>query len=501
MSEIKALTVPKWGMAMDEGTLVNWLVEQGARVNVGDEIAEIESSKIVNVLETDTAGILRRKVAIKDQVLPVGALLAVIADDRVSEQAIDAFVADFAARSVVASVREAEAIAPARDRDEVRAPGIATMTAATARGVPDVLTLGEDDRHVRVTPHARRLASRLGLNLNNVAPGGRHGRVAVRDIEQAIAAAGGSLPIREPSARTVRHGVPPRDDLEVHATPLARRMARQLGIDLHECRVSGTRGRVCKADVEAAHGVRHRHDVHSAAGAPGPEHTGAAIEEIPMSGMRRTIGRRLQGSKATIPHYRLVAEAEIDALLALRAELNGALREANVSVTDLLVKACAAALVQVPDCNVQLHGDTIRRFRDADIAVAVALESGLVTPIVRAANRKGVAQVSNEIGELVTHAKAGTLTAAAFEGGTLTLSNLGMYGVRQFDAIINPPQCAILAVGKGEPRVIVKQGEGVVATVLTLSLSLDHRVIDGALGARLLQALVRFIEHPGLLSA
>ncbi|HKJ21627.1 MAG TPA: 2-oxo acid dehydrogenase subunit E2, partial [Gammaproteobacteria bacterium] len=191
----------------------------------------------------------------------------------------------------------------------------------------------------------------------------------------------------------------------------------------------------------------------------------------------------------------------IDALLALRRELNEALDDANVTVNDLLIKACASALTQVPDCNVQLHGSSIHRFRDADIAVAVALEGGLITPIIRSVNRKGVAAVSNEARELVTRAKAGTLKQEEFEGGTFTVSNLGMFGLKQFDAIINPPQCGILAVGAGEERVIVKDGEPEVATMLTLSLSLDHRVVDGALGARFLQALVRIIEHPGLMSA
>ena len=220
-----------------------------------------------------------------------------------------------------------------------------------------------------------------------------------------------------------------------------------------------------------------------------------------MSGMRQTIARRLQESTSTIPHYRLVAEAEIDALLDLRTELNAALPGADITVNDLLLKACATALMHVPDCNVQLHGHTIRRFKDADIAVAVAMEEGLMTPIVTAANRKGIAQISNEVRDLVTRAKTGTLQQHEFEGGSFTLSNLGMFGIKQFDAIINPPQCAILAVGRGEERVIVDQGEGAIATVLTLSLSLDHRVIDGATGARFLQALTRVIEHPGLMSA
>ncbi len=229
--------------------------------------------------------------------------------------------------------------------------------------------------------------------------------------------------------------------------------------------------------------------------------SGQAVEVLPVSGMRQTIGRRLQQSKIDIPHYRLVADADLGALLALRRELNDSLTEVNVSVNDLLIKCCATALTQVPDCNVQLHGDGIHRFRDADVAMAVALDTGLITPVIRSANRKGIATISNEARELVTRARAGTLKEGEFEGGTFTVSNLGMFGLKQFDAIINPPQCAILAVGAGEERVIVKDGEPEVATMLTLTLSLDHRVIDGALGARFMATLVRIIEHPGLMSA
>lgn len=500
MSDIKALTIPKWGMAMEEGTLVNWLVNEGDTIGVGDEVAEIESSKIVNVMESHVAGTLRRKVAVEDEILPVGALLAVVADAGVSEEEIDKFIAGFTAVPQAVSTKEpGQAAAPA--------PAVMpqAQTAATAStGIPAALKQGGDDAHVLATPHARRLAQAQGINLNNVSGSGRHGRITVADIEQAVAGAGGALP----AAPAVPHGVTItrslEDDSHVHATPLARRLARQWGINLHDCRTSGSHGRVSKVDVEA---VRRQRE----GGAPVPAAASwaagpgvpakPAMEDMPMSAIRQTIARRLQESKSTIPHYRLVAEAEIDALLDLRRELNAALPGADITVNDLLIKACATALMQVPDCNVQLHGHSIRRFRDADIAVAVALEEGLMTPIVTAANNKGIAQISNEVRDLVTRARAGTLQQHEFEGGSFTLSNLGMFGIKQFDAIINPPQCAILAVGKGEERVIVDQGEGAIATLLTLSLSLDHRVIDGATGARFMQALVRVLEHPGLMSA
>jgi len=499
MSDIKALTVPKWGMAMEEGTLVNWLVGEGDKVAVGDEVAEIESSKIVNVMESHVAGTLRRRVAAEDEILPVGGLLAVIADDDIPDAEIDRFIAGFTATPQAVSTREPRQAAPAAPSGGAAepAPAPAPVAApATAGGVAESLRQGEDDSNVPATPHARRMAGELDINLHNITASGRHGRVTVTDIEQALGRGhdGHAVPrdFHIPASR--------KDDSHVHATPLARRLARELGVNLNDCRASGSHGRVCRADVEALAQQRGGAAARGPAMAAGLDEP-AVVETIPLSGMRQTIARRLQSAKADIPHYRLVADAEIDALLALRHELNAALSHANITVNDLLLKACATALSQVPECNVQFDGNEIKRFRDADIAVAVSLEAGLITPVVGAANRKGIAQISNEVRDLVTRAKSGALKQHEFEGGSFTLSNLGMYGIKQFDAIINPPQCAILAVGRGEQRVVVDDGEGAVATMLTLSLSLDHRIIDGATGARFMQALVRIIEHPGLMSA
>ena len=213
-----------------------------------------------------------------------------------------------------------------------------------------------------------------------------------------------------------------------------------------------------------------------------------------MSGIRQTIAKRLQAAKQDIPHYRLFADVRIDALLDYRRELNNKTPDMDISVNDLLIKACAMALQQVPECNVQLHGDHIRQFSNADIAVAVAIDEGLITPIITGANRKTIEQIAIESADLIRRARGGGLKQHEYEGGSFTLSNLGMFGVRQFDAIINPPQCAILAVGKGEPRAVVDNGNITVATVMSMTLSLDHRVIDGRTGARFLQTLTSIIE-------
>jgi pyruvate dehydrogenase E2 component (dihydrolipoamide acetyltransferase) len=213
--------------------------------------------------------------------------------------------------------------------------------------------------------------------------------------------------------------------------------------------------------------------------------------------MRLTIARRLQASKRDAPHFRVVVDVEVDALLALQQALGGG---QQVTINDLLVKACAASLMEVPACNVQFDGAVLRRFSDADIAVAVAVDDGLITPIVRAANRKPLAEISSELRELVGRARAGRLQAGEFEGGTFSISNLGMYGVRQFDAVINPPQAVILAVGAAGRRVVVRDEQPAVASVMTLSLSSDHRVIDGATAAKFLAVLQRLLEQPQTLA-
>nr|WP_277345511.1 dihydrolipoamide acetyltransferase family protein [Pseudomaricurvus alkylphenolicus] len=277
------------------------------------------------------------------------------------------------------------------------------------------------------------------------------------------------------------------DDASVAATPLARRLAQQQGVNLGDCNNSGSAGKVTKADVLAL----------SQASA------NANAEVIPMTAMRRTIAQRLQAAKQEMPHFRVVVDVELDNLLALRKKINGINSGAKLSVNDFVIKACASALSKVPEVNVQFDegSQSILRFTDADISVAVAMPDGLITPIVKQANRKGLSEISNDMRHLATKAKAKTLQPDEFQGGTFTISNLGMFGVKQFDAIVNPPQCAILAVGAGEERPVIKGGELSKATVMTLSLSSDHRVIDGSVAASFMQELKNFLEHPALMIA
>ena len=354
-----------------------------------------------------------------------------------------------------------------------------------------------DVTQVNATPHALRLSARWGVDLKKVRGSGRGDRISVSDLESAIVAAGGRLASPTPPVRRSKAPRSHADDSQVSATPLARRLAGKLGINLHDCRSSGSRGRVSRDDVLAAALLLDEHPQTS----PVQESAPAPFESIPMSGMRRAIASRLQTSKQQSPHFRLSVDLDLERLLALRQDINREVPGVKISVNDLLVKACALALVAVPDVNIQFDeaAQSIRRFTDADISVAVALPAGLITPIVRSANRKSISDISNEIHSLVTRAKAGTLKPEEFQGGTFSLSNLGMLGVRQFDAIINPPQSAILAIGAGELRAVVRDGQIVARQQMTVSLSCDHRVIDGAAGAAFLRELRRLAETPTLM--
>jgi pyruvate dehydrogenase E2 component (dihydrolipoamide acetyltransferase) len=285
------------------------------------------------------------------------------------------------------------------------------------------------------------------------------------------------------------------DDQDVLAAPHARRLAQKLGINLHNIQGSGRHGRISVADIERAISGAGAVQPPAAAAGIAPAQNINAYTETPLSGARLTIARRLQESKSSIPHYRLLAEARVDALAVLRSDLASRLNQA-ISLNDMLIKLCATALVKVPECNVQLENNVVKKYRDADIAIAVATDAGLLTPVIRAANTKSIGQIAGESRALIDKARAGKLTLEEITGGTFTISNLGMYGVSRFDAIINPPQCAILAVGRAEPRVVVEEGRPAVATMMTLTLSLDHRVIDGAIGARFLRELARAIEQP-----
>jgi len=287
----------------------------------------------------------------------------------------------------------------------------------------------------------------------------------------------------------------------VFASPLAKRIAKERGIDLSVVAGSGPRGRIVKSDVETARaGAR--------AAIPGARPQWPAgvppFVEIPLTMMRKAIARRMSESKRDAPHFYLTVDCEVDALLAGRADVNAVLAKetgggeepVKISVNDILIRAAALALVKVPEANVAFAGDKLRQFGRVDIAVATAVPGGLVTPIIFDAANKGLAAIAREMRDLHARAMAGTLAPAEYEGGTFTISNLGMFGIKEFAAVINPPQACLLAVGEAQPRAVVKDGAVVPATVMTCTLSIDHRAVDGAAGARWLAEFKRLIEHP-----
>ncbi|RZG49384.1 2-oxo acid dehydrogenase subunit E2 [Acinetobacter wuhouensis] len=512
MSEIKTLEIPKWGLSMEEGTIAQWLIQEGTAFSKGDEICEIETTKIVNVLEAPFDSTLRKIIAKAGDTLIVGGIIAICADSQVSDAEIDAFAQSLGGSSTVATETKST---------EVVAEKVATTTTATvetkvqtapvqnstpkatkpvAQGgysVPATLQGYQQVDEIFTTPHALKLAEKHNVNLAQITGSGREGRISVKDIQLAVQAAGGSWPdVRHQSSGKVAKST--ADDSQVLATPVARRLAKQWGINLHDCRASGSRGRVSKEDVEAVY-QRENPTIVETVGSTSSET--AQVTAIPMNGMRKAIASRLQAAKRNAPHFRLTVDLDVDAIQALRQQINATVPQVKLSINDMLIKAAAAALIKVPQVNVQFDEENqqILQFDQADISVAVAIENGLITPIIKSANSKSLAQISNDMRDLATRAKTGKLAPDEFQGGSFSISNLGMLGIKAFDAIINPPQGAILALGAAEKRAIVEGDAVVVRQIVTATLSCDHRVIDGALGAKFLAAFKQFVENPALI--
>jgi pyruvate dehydrogenase E2 component (dihydrolipoamide acetyltransferase) len=307
-------------------------------------------------------------------------------------------------------------------------------------------------------------------------------------------------PAAAPAARSA-------DDSRVFASPLARRLAAEAGIDLKAVRGSGPHGRIIKADVEKAPRGATAPSASAGAAASAPreakslEQLGIApgsYDLVPLSGMRKVIAKRLTESFRDIPHFPLTMDLEIDGLLAARGRINALLEKdgVKVSVNDIVIKASAMALKRVPAANASFTPDGIALHHHADIAMAVAIDGGLITPIIRAAETKGLAQIAKETKDLAARARSMKLAPQEFQGGTFSVSNLGMFGIKTFSSIINEPQGAILSVGAGEQRPVVKNGQLAVATVMSVTLTCDHRVVDGSIGAEFLLAFKAFVEDP-----
>lgn len=536
MSSIRPIEVPKWGMTMDEGTIDEWYLAEGDSFSEGDLLCSIESTKVMNDLAANFDGVLRRIVAHSGDVLPVGSLIGVAADPSVDDSEIDAYIAERtggsgdadgsadtdgedatstpaaeSAPAAPATPPAAQAAAQSVPAAPAPAPAAPAAVASPGEVVVPASLRGDTGDDIFATPHALGFAREHGIDLGKVTGTGRGGRISLADVETAVTSAGGTVPEKTAAPRSTKPLRSTADDSAVEATPVARRLAAELGVNLHDCRATGRNGRVCVPDVEEAarrFGLDRPDTPVGSAASPGTTGGAPAVlpgdvantpEAVPFTGMRRAIATRLQQSAQTSPHFRVNQEVQIDELLALRRKINATVPAVKVSVNDLIVKAVATTLLRVPEVNVQFDEatQTVLRFPSADVSVAVSVPDGLITPIVRAADRKTLSQISEDIRDLAIRAKAGNLLPDEFQGGTFTVSNLGMFGVSSFDAVINPPQAAILAVGAGARRpVVLDDGSVEPRTVLTLSLAADHRVIDGALAATFIGELKGILEQP-----
>jgi pyruvate dehydrogenase E2 component (dihydrolipoamide acetyltransferase) len=437
------ITMPALSPTMEEGNLAKWLVKEGDEVKAGDVIAEIETDKATREVEAvDEGKVAKIVVPAGTEGVKVNALIAVLAEE--GEDVAEA------AKAGGAPGKKAEA--PKQEPAKTEAPKAERAKPEKAEAPADAPAASDHATGDRVfaSPLARRIAKDAGVDVAGVKGTGPHGRVVKADVEAAIA--GGGAKTAAPAGAPATAAKPMSDDA------------------------------VLKLFEEGSY------------------------ELVPHDNMRKTIARRLVEAKTTIPHFYLTVDCEIDALLALRAQINAAAPmkktehgEAPVyklSVNDMIIKAMAMALMAVPDANASWTEANMVMHKHADVGVAVSIPGGLITPIIKRAEQKSLSAISNEMKDLASRARNRKLKPEEYQGGTTAVSNLGMFGVKDFAAVINPPHATILAVGAGEQRAVVKKGEIVVANVMSVTLSTDHRAVDGALGAELLQAFKKYIENP-----
>jgi pyruvate dehydrogenase E2 component (dihydrolipoamide acetyltransferase) len=462
MANIKPFCMPKWGIEMTEGTLATWMVKEGEAFTRGQTLCLIETAKITNEVEAEYDAVVKRMIVPEGgDAQAVGVLLAVFADAETSDTDVDAFIANFKAANTSVAAKSASST---------------PVAAAVPASAPVI------DTNRPISPEALKLAQDRGIDLSTIEGSGRDGRITYQDVDQASRPAVALSPKGPLTAPVERF----------YASPLAHRLAGLNGIDLGSIKGTGPRGRISKADVLALILQAMPEAPPSAPFVAGDN----TAQIVPMDKIRKIVAQRLTESKQTIPHFRLNASVRVDELLALRKTANLVLG-IKASINDYLVRAAAVALSKHRDVNIQVHGDTIHHFAHADVSVAVASPKGLVTPVVRGADQMRVDQIAAATRGLIDKAQAGRLSYEDMAGGTFSISNLGMFGIDSFDAIINPPQGAILAVG-GVSRVLAESADGEAAfeSRMNLSLSCDHRAIDGAAGAQFMATLKGLIEAP-----
>ena len=453
-----SIVMPQLGYDMREGTIVRWLKEEGEDVTRGEIIAEIETDKAVVEFSPTTGGVLRRIVAGAGDIVPVGQLIAVIGD--ADEALPDELVAPTSPVAAAAAVPATPAPAP-------------TPVAESPPAAPE----GE----VRASPIARRLAREKGVNLANLTGSGPGGRIVEADVLAAaavVSAPGGVL-----------------------ASPLARRLAREGGMDLSSLTGSGPGGRIVEADVLAASAA-------PAAETPAPVPAEAAPtaaepavapvgDQVQLSRMRQTIAKVTSDSKREAPHFYVASDIDMSEAMDLRRDINDQVDpDSRVSVNDLIVKASALAIGRHPKFNSFFRDDYLQMNPSINVGIAIALESGLIVPGIPGCEGKTLAEIAADSRDLAARATSGTLRAEEYTGTTYSVSNLGMFGVDSFTAIIYPPHAAILAVGAVKEQPVVRSGEITIAQIMKATLSVDHRVADGAEAAQFLSEIKRLLENP-----
>jgi pyruvate dehydrogenase E2 component (dihydrolipoamide acetyltransferase) len=441
--------MPALSPTMEEGTLAKWLVKEGDTVKSGQIIAEIETDKATMEFEAvDEGKVGRLLVPAGTAGVKVNTPIAVMVEDGEAAPAAAPAAAAAATPAPAAAPVAAPAMAPASAPASAPALAPAPAPAPSASG-----------QRVFASPLARRIAQEKGLDLAAVKGSGPHGRIVKADVESATS--GAARPVAAPAASAIPTAAP-----IAAPSPAAATSAAPQGLS---------------------------------AATVAKMYEGREYTEMPLDGMRRTIAARLSEAKQTIPHFYLRRSVQLDALMAFREDLNRQLesRSVKLSVNDFIIKACAMALQAVPDANAVWAGDRVFKLKPSDVAVAVAIEGGLFTPVLKDADRKSLSALSAEMKDLAARARARKLAPHEYQGGSFAISNLGMMGIENFDAVINPPHAAILAVGAGLKQPVVKaDGSLGIATVMSMTLSVDHRVIDGALGADLLKAIVGNLENP-----
>lgn len=438
MTEIR---LPQYGMGMTDGTIIKWHKSVGDVVQKGEPLCDVEAAKTTVEFESPVSGVVTKIFVAIDQNVPVNTPLLEIEEGAATSDTFETVVAE-------TPVIQADQVAPSQV--------------------------------IKATPLARRVAEQNGVNLSTVQGSGPNGRICRDDLG-------------------VGSALHPALAADVQVEPRARKLARDMGVDLGTVAGTGPNGRIVAEDIimhaESAAQVTipvQATDSPSADTAPAVD---TGFVEIKHSMMRKTIARRLTESKQTVPHFYLKASCRIDALLAARTAINTDGHE-KVSVNDLVIRAIALALIEVPDANVTWDEKAMRKYDHVDIAVAVATPRGLVTPVVRNVQAKTIRQIAAEVKELAGRGREGKLKPEEYQGGTTSVSNLGMFGVEEFSAIINPPQSTIFAVGAGEQRIVPIDGAAQIATMMNVTMSVDHRAIDGSVGALLLAAFKALIENP-----